>query len=127
MNMNKVSDKERREVAQKLRSLNPSDTYKLCDGDFIDLLSETLGVDTDQLCYDAQLIKRLADLIDRPAVKPVYPYDDMPDYLFCGECNTQIWNSANYCPQCGTRCVPYGKPFFDDEDRRIYETICGDV
>lgn len=69
----------------------------------------------------------LADLIDRPAVKPVYPYDDMPDYLFCGECNTQIWNSANYCPQCGTRCVPYGKPFFDDEDRRIYETICGDV
>lgn len=99
--MNKVSDKERREVAQRLRSLNPSDTCKLCDDDFFDLLSETLGVDTDQLCYDARLIKRLADLIDRPAVKPIHPYDDMPDYIFCGECNTQIWNSANYCPQCG--------------------------
>lgn len=125
--MNKVSDKERREVAQRLRSLNPSDTCKLCDDDFFDLLSETLGVDTDQLCYDARLIKRLADLIDRPAVKPIHPYDDMPDYIFCGECNTQIWNSANYCPQCGTRCVQYSKPFFDDEDRRIYEAICSDV
>lgn len=98
--MNKISDKERREVAQKLRSLNPSDTYKLCDGDFIDLLSETLGVDADQLCYDAQLIKRLADLIDRPIVARYFAAT-IENILHCGNCSYTITRSYRYCPQCG--------------------------
>lgn len=107
----RISDEERREVAQKLRSLNPSDTYKLCDGDFIDLLSETLGVDTDQLCYDAQLIKRLADLIDRPIVASHYvatPVDTSmlitghsSQQLHCGNYSYTITRSYRYCPQCG--------------------------
>lgn len=122
--MNKVSDKERREVAERLRVY--SHDFDFSDSDPFWYVSKTAFGDVDVHTY-CSVFARLVDLIDRPAVKPIRPYDDMPDYIFCGECNTQIWNSANYCPQCGTRCVPYSKPFFDDEDRRIYETICGDV
>ena len=128
--MSKVSDQERRKVAVRLRE---NDDWKNSIRALWDALDARTEVVESNLYYDYLkhngkiLFNRLADLIDRPAVKPVYPYDDMPDYLFCGECNTQIWNSANYCPQCGTRCVPYGKPFFDNEDRRIHEAICCDV
>lgn len=98
--MSEISNQERREIAQRLRSLNPSDTCKLCDDDFIDLLSETLGVDTDQLCYDAHLIKRLADLIDRPIVARSFAAT-IENILHCGNCSCTITRSYRYCPQCG--------------------------
>lgn len=129
-----INDEQRSEVAALLRKEADNwvkdcpDTVTCKDYDYYEfILNIADAADIDLSKPPSMLFNRLADLIDRPAVKPVRPYDDMPDYVFCGECNTQIWNSANYCPQCGTRCVPYSEPFFDDEDRRTYETICGDV
>lgn len=125
-----ISDEKRNGVADRLRSIAKEEdvdgySYTELWDRLIDFIYDDLESYENATCADD--LSLLADLIDRPAVKPVYPYDNMPDYVFCGECNTQIWNSANYCPQCGTRCVPYSEPFFDEEHRRIYETICSNV
>lgn len=97
-----ISDEKRNEVADKLRDIAKEEdidgySYTELWDKLIDLIYDDLESYENATCADD--LSLLADLIDRPAVKPVYPYDDMPDYIFCGECNTQIWNSANYCPQ----------------------------
>ena len=126
-----ISDEKRNGVADKLRGIAKEEGVN--DYPYIELWNRLIifiydnNLESYENATCADDLNFLADLIDRPAVKPIYPYDDIPDYVFCGECNTQIWNSANYCPQCGTRCVPYSEPFFNDEHRRIYETVCSDV
>lgn len=104
--MTKISDQERREVAQRLRENNDWKNSTRALWDALDIRQDVVEttMSYEYLEHNGKkLFNRIADLIDRPAVKPVYPYDDMPDYLFCGECNTQLWSSANYCPQCGVK------------------------
>lgn len=106
-----ITDEERRKVAARLRSFKPGDTYELDDGSFIDLFGETVGVNTDQTCYDSELFERLADLIDRPIVASHYvatPVDTSmlitghsSQQLHCGNCGCTITRSDRYCRQCG--------------------------
>lgn len=101
-----ICDKIRNEVADKLRDIAKEknvDGYSYTElwDRLIDLIYDDF--ENYENAANSDDLNLLADFIDRPAVKPVYPYNDMPDYLFCGKCNTQLWSSAVYCPQCGVR------------------------
>ena len=108
-----ISDEERREVAERLRSASAhrGDTPWMVED-----LMLALGF----RCYedgDGQLFDRLADLIDRPTCHDDDEREQHPvytDWLFkCSYCgwDGQIWKSVgfgdmsscstNYCPNCG--------------------------
>lgn len=85
--MVRVTDKERREVARRLRELVPC---LFDDGEYIDCgeVEEALGlVNDDGAWYRADGVMRLADLIEPPTQCPYYhsdrhhcsAYDDVVD------------------------------------------------
>lgn len=120
-----ISDKERREVVERLRNASAR------RGDapwMVEDLMLTLGF----RCYEDgedQLFARLADLIDRPTCELVEVWDDerMEHYLDCTACrfgrlaielddegkrfnSRALWVSVDYttlthCPYCGADVV----------------------
>lgn len=120
----KISDEERREVAERLRAL-PTDTYAAINewekgGLFID---ENLSDEADYsqihnavfgyfpaeymhpLDYK-ELHERIADLIDRPTCRKRIP-DEMEGLVFCSNCGAEIgeYGVPNYCHNCGAKVV----------------------
>lgn len=97
-----ITNKERREVARKLRaiphvdyfgydSINPTDLWRT-----IGFLRTVDGrIPTAEVRY-------LADLIDRPTCRKVIP-NEMEGYVFCSKCGVEIgkYGVPNYCPNCG--------------------------
>lgn len=113
-----ISDKERREIACKLREIERQTLCELTDGELIDFLVEAVGFNryTNE-DFDEGLLGRIADLIDRPTRHDDDEREQYPvytDWLFkCSYCgwDGQIWKSVgfgdmsscvtNYCPNCG--------------------------
>lgn len=107
--MGEISNQERREVAQRLRALQP--TY--IDGKGCYLAENIAKIIVNR--YDDLMtvddVRRIADLIDRPIVASHYvarPEDTAmlitgrsSQQLHCGNCGKEIIRSYRYCPQCG--------------------------
>lgn len=111
-----ISDKERREVARKLRaiphvdcfghdSINPTDLWRT-----IGFLRTVDGrIPTEEVRY-------LADLIDRPTCRNVYDESEMgscKNGFKCSECKNIVEDYEGYCisgefyycPKCGREVV----------------------
>lgn len=101
-----VSNEERREVAVFLRASKQSELCRLSDGELLDNLAETLGVDSTSEHYEDALLDRLIDLIDRPTCRKVIP-SEMEGYVFCSKCGAEIgeYGVPNYCHNCGAEVV----------------------
>ena len=66
-----ISDDERREVAARLRALEPWAHFEVGDPIFREEFEEALGLEyVIGDSYDAADIRRLADLIDKPTRRP---------------------------------------------------------
>lgn len=104
----RISDKERREIAGKLRNLKPKDASDDFFASFI--LFETMGFKYwtktayDNGIEDSGLTKtglyKLADLIDRPTCHLIEDEDGRTACSECG-CAALCLSGAEYCPDCG--------------------------
>lgn len=90
-----ITDKERREVAKKLRE--PKESLLAYPADELIRLRRETGCPRGQDFYE-----HLADLIDRPVYRPVIP-NAMEGYVFCPQCGAPIgeYGVPNYCHSCG--------------------------
>lgn len=104
----RISDKERHEIAGKLRNLKPEYAYE----DFFasNYLFETIGFEYwsetayDNGVEDSGLTKtglyKLADMIDRPTCHLIEDQDGRTACSECG-CTALYLSDATYCPDCG--------------------------
>lgn len=104
-----ISDTERREIARKLREIEWRTMPVLTDGEILDLLAASVGFDQYwNEDFNEGLLNRLADLIDRPAIKPE---PSGRAYWRCPRCGAFNYRSAvtdccgvipaHYCANCG--------------------------
>jgi len=105
----RISDKERHEIAGKLRNLKPEYAY---EEDFFasNYLFQTMGFEYwsetayDNGIEDSGLTKtglfKLADLIDRPTCHLIEDEDGRTACSECG-CTALCMRDATYCPACG--------------------------
>lgn len=105
---------ERREVARNLREIEERTLLDVTDGELIDLLAEAVDLDSyEGDHFEGGLLYCLADLIDRPAIKPE---PSGRAYWRCPRCGAFNYRSAvtdcygvipaHYCPNCGAEVVP---------------------
>ncbi len=114
----RISDTERREVAQKLREdperIGPG---YLTDGELLDVIAADVGVKASCDDFDAKLMDRLADLIEPQSVEP----EAATIYVGPDSREMDVWA----CPACG-EVVSYD---FDDYDPKTdgprYCSGCG--
>lgn len=104
----RISDEERREIAEKLRNLKPKDASDDFFASFI--LFETMGFKYwSETAYDNSIedtgltktgLYKLADLIDRPTCHLIEDQDGRTACSECG-CTALCLSDAAYCPDCG--------------------------
>lgn len=100
-----ISDKERREVARKLREIERQTLCELTDGELIDFLVEAVGFNryTNE-DFDEGLLGRIADLIDRPSTTRHGKFRTKygRETPCCEVCGYSIGDMRwNHCPKCG--------------------------
>ena len=111
-----ISDKERREVAARLRALDVHDWNDFMDE--VDSLETAIGCSIGQDWQDQDWRHRLADLIDRPTCKNESGYKNI---FLCSECGARLEITAEegneygdifntplqprFCPVCGAEVV----------------------
>lgn len=111
----RISDAERREVAQKLREdperIGPG---YLTDGELLDVIAADVGVRASCDDFDAKLMDRLADLIDRPTCTVSMGVTGHVGVCTrCGamvEMRTAVFDAiealpTRYCPNCGAEVI----------------------
>lgn len=106
----RISDQERREVAENLRNLTIGRSIQYKE-QFFDELAEVVVGFEDYHDFNV-VLEKLADLIDRPTCKnSEYLYDG--SFFECSECGER-WeltcgspadNHLNFCPRCGAEVV----------------------
>ena len=104
-----ISDKERREVARKLREIERQTLCELTDGELIDFLVEAVGFNryTNE-DFDEGLLGRIADLIDRPSTTRHGKFRTKygRETPCCEVCGYSIGDMRwGYCPKCGAEVV----------------------
>lgn len=104
----RISDKERHEIAGKLRNLMPEDASE----DFFasSYLFHAMGFKYwTETAYDSGIensgltktgLYKLADLIDRPTCHLIEDQDGRTACSECG-CTALCLSDATYCPYCG--------------------------
>ena len=100
-----INDKQRRDVARKLRSLDEN-----IDGVPLMLTKQ----EHDAMALRAiravvgkgDIFHLLADLIDRPTCRKLIP-NEMEGLVFCSNCGAEIgeYSVPNYCHNCGAKVV----------------------
>lgn len=96
------TNEERREVAARLRELNPHEWGSYND-EYNDLWWACL-CDRREYC-GMELHERLADLIEPEPERTCSIDRRVPDAPFCSRC-AYDWNDDwNYCPTCGAKVV----------------------
>lgn len=109
----KITNEERREVAENLR--NMVDYSCRYSEQFYELLTETVMNDWDFHSFP-DTAERLADLIDRPTCRNVYDESKVgacENGFECSECGNVVedgegWlvkGTFNYCSECGAEVV----------------------
>ena len=95
-----INDKQRREVAARLRTL--ADGESPMAERSVDALYTALGLPCSGTGIECAAIGYLADLIDRPRYRPFIP-NAMEGYVFCPQCGAEIgeYGVPNYCHNCG--------------------------
>lgn len=121
----KISNEERRDVVMFLRAEKQAELCRLSDGELLDNLAETLGVDSTSEHYEDALVDRLIELIGRPTCNmDVMATGERADYecsehiMRCLNCGAEFGyvlysedgdvsmdDKPNYCPQCGAEVV----------------------
>lgn len=107
-----ISDKKRREVAERLRGLDVKITSRDTLERAVDKLMKAVCGDIpfSPIRYSVRnlcgLANMLADLIDRPTCRKRIP-DEMEGLVFCSNCGAEIgeYSVPNYCPNCGAEVV----------------------
>ena len=100
-----ISDKERREVAKKLREYPERiGLGDLTDGELLDVIAADVGIRASCSDFDAKLMDRLADLINRPTTHLTEDKDGRTCCASCG-CPALYMSEASYCPDCGADVV----------------------
>ena len=104
-----ISDKERREIARKLREIERQTLCELTDGELIDFLVEAVGFNryTNE-DFDDGLLGRIADLIDRPSTTRHGKFRTKygRETPCCEVCGYSIGDMRwGYCPKCGAEVV----------------------
>lgn len=117
----KISDEARRDVVVLLRAEKQAELCRLSDGELLDNLAETLGVDSTSEHYEDALVDRLIELIGRPTCNmDVMATGERADYecsehiMRCLNCGAEFGyvlysedgdvsmdDKPNYCPNCG--------------------------
>lgn len=94
-----ITDDERREIANELRRQAAYSSGSL--GEWWQRLQETVTGEVD-FANPQETYRAIADLIDRPAYRPVIP-SAMDGYVFCPQCGAPIgeYGVPNYCHSCG--------------------------
>ena len=105
----RISDKERREIARKLREIERQTLCELTDGELIDFLVEAVGFNryTNE-DFDEGLLGRIADLIDRPSTTRHGKFRTKygRETPCCDVCGYSIGDMRwGYCPKCGSEVV----------------------
>lgn len=109
-----ISDKERREVAARMRSqltgMRENGGYYKNDLDILECGNTTyrnIAASVEEYGNYLKgnyihIVETLADLIDRPVYRPVIP-DEMEGHVFCPQCGALIdeYGVPNYCHNCG--------------------------
>lgn len=88
-----ISDKERREVAERMRGYDVSEFKESAIVPFLDCLGHGY---TDW----RGILDELADLIDRPTCHLIEDQDGRTACSECG-CTALCLSDAAYCPDCG--------------------------
>lgn len=116
-----ISNEERRDVVVLLRAEKQAELCRLSDGELLDNLAETLGVDSTSEHYEDALVDRLIELIGRPTCNmDVMATGERADYecsehiMRCLNCGAEFGyvlysedgdvsmdDKPNYCPNCG--------------------------
>lgn len=103
------SDKERREIARKLREIEWRTMPELTDGEILDLLAASVGfVQYRNEDFDEGLLGRIADLIDRPSTTRHGKFRTKygRETPCCEVCGYSIGDMRwGYCPKCGAEVV----------------------
>ena len=98
-----ISDQERREIAKKLRYTANDDLGGLS-------LQKNLAVITNAKDGSWRgVMRRLADLIDRPTCRNVYDEDEMlacENGFECSECGNRVEDLEHYCITGTFNCCP---------------------
>lgn len=112
-----ISDKERREVAHRLRAdwmmfrRMGTERVSLFTMRCMDQILRDIGL-TPERCDWQTIVLRLASLIDRPTCRNFSPKP--ADVLLCSECGEHVDIAyvescddyhAKYCPHCGAEVV----------------------
>lgn len=103
-----ITDKQRREVARKLRKLaseNQGAIGSMCK--MQEVLTQAKKITgTMNLPSVAHVLERYADLIDRPTCRKLIP-DEMEGLVFCSNCGAEIgeYSVPNYCHNCGAEVM----------------------
>lgn len=108
-----ASDKQRREVAEKLRER----TKKPMGKSMQRMFTETLGMYAHNICWRNPdkatnrwdvIVNYLADLIDRPTCRICATDHEYEDSVRCDRCRMTFrrpWEPFKYCPNCGAEVV----------------------
>lgn len=100
-----ITNEERREVAENLRSMVDYDCRY--SEQFYELLTETVMNDWDFHSFP-DTAERLADLIDYPVCIIYHPDPENEDIIRCNRCNKTLnrtWEPFRFCPNCGAEVV----------------------
>lgn len=92
-----ISDKERREVAARMREI-----MRVNPHEWLDLMVARSVVDVIE--DGAKIGETLADLIDRPTTTLTEDEDGSTCCANCG-CAALYMSDATYCPDCGAEVV----------------------
>lgn len=96
-----VTDKQRREVAARMREIirdNPDEWLDIAVG---------LAVNDVFECYE-KIGENVADLIDRPTCRICATDHEYEDSVRCDRCRMTFrrpWEPFKYCPNCGAEVV----------------------
>lgn len=113
-----ISDKERREVAERLRGLDAKitnrDTLEQAVDKFMkavrgDIPFSPIRYSVRNLCGLAGILADLIDLtceMEDAGDVPSFVKDNLSTF-FCSECGSPVYNDMNpsYCPYCGARVI----------------------
>lgn len=107
--MTMASDGERRHIAAGLRQMAANNEGLLGVRRLValgDAAKELMGVNALPSC--AAVMRRYADLIDRPTCRLIdtdHEFEDSVRCTMCGKSFKRPWEPFRYCPMCGAEVV----------------------
>lgn len=96
-----ASDKQRREVAMRMREILRDDPHGWLDAMVMNAVTDVIG--------DGEKIgETVADLIDRPTCHISETDHEYEDSVRCDRCRMTFrrsWEPFKYCPNCGAEVI----------------------